>query len=59
MALRRQSVENGVVSRIEDAIGGWVAGVSLRPLFQRGLFVPCWGSPPARYAQNVMEDAFA
>ena len=28
MVLCRQSIENGVQSRIEDAIGGWVAGVT-------------------------------
>jgi hypothetical protein len=28
MVLRRQSMENGVESRIEDAIGRWVAGVT-------------------------------
>lgn len=58
MALRRQSVANGVVSRIEDAIGGgWLvyrSASSFSVAFSRHV-----GVPPARYAHKVMEDALA
>lgn len=58
MALSRQSVENGVVSRIEDPIGGWVAGYRSASSFSVA-FLRHVGLPPARHAQKVMEDAFA